>query len=117
MKRIYISGPMTGIPESNFPAFHAEAERLRTLGYDVVNPAEIDHPDGSKYNDWLRADLVQLLTCDTIAVLDGWLNSNGAQLEVQLAHRIGMPIFVSREIVVPSIKVMPTHHTHHEVIA
>lgn len=29
MKRIYISGPMSGMPEHNFPAFNAEAARLR----------------------------------------------------------------------------------------
>jgi len=39
-KRIYISGPMTGLPEHNFPAFHAAAERLRKAGWEVNNPAE-----------------------------------------------------------------------------
>ncbi|RCI66099.1 DUF4406 domain-containing protein, partial [Pseudomonas aeruginosa] len=28
IKRIYLAGPMTGLPEHNFPAFHAEAARL-----------------------------------------------------------------------------------------
>jgi hypothetical protein len=32
MKRIYIAGPMTGLPEFNYPAFNAEAQRLRGLG-------------------------------------------------------------------------------------
>ncbi|MCY1527250.1 hypothetical protein D9M68_623110 [compost metagenome] len=40
MKRIYLAGPMTGLPEFNYPAFHAEAARLRALGYQVENPAE-----------------------------------------------------------------------------
>ena len=40
MKRIYLSGPMSGLPELNFPAFHAEAARLRALGFEVVNPAD-----------------------------------------------------------------------------
>jgi hypothetical protein len=44
MKKIYLSGPMTGLPDLNFPAFHAEAARLRALGYDVINPAEL--PEG-----------------------------------------------------------------------
>ncbi len=33
MKRIYLSGLMSGLPELNFPAFHAEAARLRALGF------------------------------------------------------------------------------------
>ena len=33
MKRIYLSGPMSSLPELNFPAFHAEAARLRALGF------------------------------------------------------------------------------------
>ena len=44
MKRIYIAGPMSNMPSLNFPAFHAEAARLRGLGYEVVNPAEVN-PD------------------------------------------------------------------------
>lgn len=40
IKRIYLAGPMTGLPEFNYPAFHAEAARLRGLGYQVENPAD-----------------------------------------------------------------------------
>ena len=36
--KIYIAGPMSGLPEMNYPAFFAEATRLRGLGYEVINP-------------------------------------------------------------------------------
>ena len=39
--RIYISGPMTGHADHNFPAFDAAAERLRAEGHFVINPAEL----------------------------------------------------------------------------
>ena len=48
--RIYVAGPMTGHPQLNFPAFHTEAARLRALGYEVVNPAELNADPGA---DWL----------------------------------------------------------------
>jgi hypothetical protein len=59
-QRIYLSGPMTGIPENNFPAFHMWAERLRADGYDVVNPAEIQ--EAGTWELCLRADLRELCT-------------------------------------------------------
>jgi len=37
---IYISGPMTGLPDHNFPAFYEAAEHLKRLGWNPVNPAE-----------------------------------------------------------------------------
>lgn len=40
--KIYLAGPMRGIPEFNFPAFHAMACRLRAEGNVVFNPAEKD---------------------------------------------------------------------------
>ena len=37
MKRIYIAGPMTGLPDFNYPAFNAAAARMRALGFEVEN--------------------------------------------------------------------------------
>jgi hypothetical protein len=40
--KIYIAGPMRGIPEFNFPAFRDMAFWLRNQGHIVFNPAERD---------------------------------------------------------------------------
>lgn len=98
MKRIYISGPMTGVPDLNFPAFHAEAERLRGLGYEVVNPAELNPDPSAGWHECMRRDLAELLTCDALALMDGWQKSAGAHLEMHVAHRVGMEIVIAREV-------------------
>lgn len=98
MNRIYLSGPMTGMPQHNFPAFNAEAARLRALGYDVVNPVDINPDPGTPWHDCLRNDLKELLTCDTLALLDGWMISQGAHLELHVAHRVGMRIVEASRI-------------------
>ncbi len=97
MKRIYISGPMTGMPDLNFPAFHAEAARLTALGYDVVNPAELNPEPEKGWHECMRRDLSELLTCDALALMDGWQKSAGAHLEMHVAHRVGMEIVIARE--------------------
>lgn len=73
--KLYLVGPMTGIKDLNFPAFHAEAARLRALGHQVVNPAEINSDPSAKWLDCMRADIQQLVTCDSVAMLDGWTAS------------------------------------------
>ena len=92
MKRIYISGPMSGIAEHNFPAFNAEAARLRAMGYEVVNPAEMNVGSQDDWHACLRADIKALCDCDTIALMPGWENSKGAHLEVHVAHRLGIAV-------------------------
>lgn len=91
MKRIYLSGPMSGLPDDNFPAFFAQASQLRAAGYDVVNPAEIDNA-GKSWEYCLRTDLREMCSCDTIALMPGWEKSKGANLELHVAHRLGMGV-------------------------
>lgn len=99
MKRIYISGPMTGIPDFNHPAFNSEAARLRALGYEVVNPAELNADTSLEWHACMRKALVGMLTCDTLALLEGWHKSAGAHLEMHVAHRVGMEIKDAKEVV------------------
>lgn len=101
MRRIYLSGPMTGLPEFNFPAFNAESARLAALGYDVVNPATLNPDPGTPWNECMRNDLRELLTCDALALLPGWARSSGAHLEMHVAHRVGMEIVQAVDIVSP----------------
>lgn len=93
----YLSGPMTGLPEHNFPAFREATAWLRRAGKTVVSPHELDEgedfaPGAMPWSYYLRRDLRQLTLCNVVAVLDGWENSKGAQLEVHVARALGMPV-------------------------
>lgn len=95
MKRVYIAGPMTGLPQLNFPAFHATAQKWRGLGYEVVNPAELCPDPAASWHDCMRKDIAALVTCDAIVLLPGWANSKGATLEHHIADRLGMGIILT----------------------
>lgn len=95
-RRVYLSGPMTGMPDLNFPAFNAEAARLRDIGFEVVNPAEINRDATMTWEACMRNDIKALCDCDAIALLPGWEQSKGAHLEVHIAHRLGLSVVESR---------------------
>ena len=101
--RIYIAGPMTGLPDFNFPAFHAAAKHLRAQGHDVVNPAEISPDPLLSWEEWMRRDIPQLLTCEAIYLLPGWENSKGAWLEYAIANALKIPMFYKDSNQSPSI--------------
>ncbi len=88
--KTYLSGPMSGIEDSNFLAFHKWAALLRAQGHDVVSPAEIQ--EAGTWELCLRADLREMCNCDAIALMPGWENSKGANLELHVAHRLGMKV-------------------------
>lgn len=90
MKRLYIAGPMSGLPDLNYPAFHAAAARLRALGFDVENPAENPEPHCGSWLGYMRMAVRQLSHCDGVALLPGWKESKGARIEHQLATQLGL---------------------------
>jgi Domain of unknown function (DUF4406) len=99
--RWYIAGPMTGHPDLNFPAFHAEAKRLRDLGYEVVNPAEINADPNAGWHECMRKDIKELMGCDGVALLPGWEASRGAKLEQFIAASLEMFICPASSIIRP----------------
>lgn len=110
--KIYLAGPMTGIPYFNYPAFHDAAARFRVEGHVVFSPAEhdmaafgtdISNADGSvqtaaadhgfDYRAALRAGLATICDhADAIALLPGWENSPGAIAELSLARALKLEI-------------------------
>lgn len=90
--RIYVAGPMSGLPEHNFPAFNAKADELRNYGWTVLNPADHGVIDGAQWGDYLRHDIADLATCEAICMLPGWTKSKGARLEHSIAVALDMSV-------------------------
>ncbi|KZA10527.1 Phosphoribosyl-ATP pyrophosphohydrolase [Acinetobacter baumannii] len=106
VRRLYVGGPMSpesfGLTETptdwdwNHPAFNKAAEFYRSQGYEVVNPAEMDAEAGDvgalEWHEYLRRDIKALADCTHIAMLPGWENSKGAQLEHHIAQELGLTV-------------------------
>lgn len=89
---LYVAGPMTGLPEFNYPAFIDAHMSLTSAGFKVLNPARHGFDPSKTWSDYMRLGLTDVTKCDGVAVLDGWHNSSGARLEVYVARRLGLPI-------------------------
>lgn len=94
--RLYISGPMTGWADYNYPAFAEAASVLRAAGYDVASPHETDFTDTPEiertWDFYMRRAIALMLTCDAVAVLPRWQHSRGAALEVHIAVKLDWPV-------------------------
>lgn len=92
--RAYIAGPMRGLPNFNYDAFGKVAAKLRSLGWDAINPAENFGGDQSlEIETYMTVGLRQLLGCDCIVLLPGWEESEGARLEAEVARMTGIRFF------------------------
>ncbi len=112
MTTVYISGPMRGYHDFNFPLFDLAAKLLRGAGIDVFNPAEHDrevYPDIERWEgfatgdtakcpkfilpDSLRWDFASILQADGIVLLPGWRASSGAKAELFVAEATGKMVW------------------------
>lgn len=97
---VYISGPMRGYPEHNYPAFHAAADMLEGCGYITVNPAE--NFDGRKdlpLDTYMREDIRMMVAqCNAIYMLPDWQNSEGARLEYGIARALDFDLITNENL-------------------
>lgn len=83
---VYISGPMTGIPDYNRDAFLAAEARLLELGHRVENPWRFGAVEGWDHFDYMHRDIAALALCSAIHMLPGWWHSRGARKEWLVAR-------------------------------
>jgi hypothetical protein len=91
----YISGPMTGYPNFNFPAFDEASRILRAYGLQIISPAELDRDDppapGSVWMDFILRDLKVIHDkVKGIIFLPNWYHSRGARMEAFTGIMLGM---------------------------
>jgi hypothetical protein len=88
----YVAGRITGLPKENVTCkFNTVSEQLRGMGYKVVKPAFISD-DTKTWEEGVRSDIKTMLECDEVHLLPDWQESRGAQLERDIALRLGMQV-------------------------
>lgn len=93
--KVYIAGPMTGLPQFNRPAFLQAALNLSFEKHVPLNPAIL--PDGLSEADYMAVGLTMLQRADAIYLLTGWQNSAGARAEHALALKLGLEVIEQKE--------------------
>jgi hypothetical protein len=103
--RVYVCGPMRGLPEFNFPAFFEAEAKLKAMGHEVVNPARLDRDEGFdetfEYDEdslrlllpgFIIRNVTELIGCDAVCLLDGWERSGGVKFELAVAAYMGLRV-------------------------
>lgn len=92
---------MRGLPQFNFPAFDAATKALRERGFEVFSPAERDRQDPNfTFGDaphpiahYMAIDLPEVCKADILILLPGWEKSEGANIEFDVAKKLGKQVY------------------------
>ena len=113
-RHVYLSGPMTGLPDWNRAAFDEAEKRLLALGaQEPYNPANaIERFKSLSHETCMYRSLVELVDeewstepgyptpwYDLLVSLHGWEQSAGARLEREVAEACGIEVCELAEVV------------------
>lgn len=98
--KLYLAGPITGMPDNNLPNFQRATLRLRDKGHEVVSPHEVDDITVDQTPErWAAAlsndvHIIARAGIEAVVVLPHWHTSRGAALETFIAYRLfGLPVY------------------------
>lgn len=90
-KKVYISGPITGVPDGECKReFFRAYDELKAKGFNpMLPPGMVSNEYDLEYDEFMALDLATLELCDAIYLLEGWEKSDGATEELNFAaqHR------------------------------
>ncbi|MFZ4835924.1 DUF4406 domain-containing protein [Rouxiella sp. Mn2063] len=88
--KIYIAGPMSGLPDFNRPEFNVARTLLKLDGHSVLSPAIL--PDGFEQREYMDICIAMVRCVDCVYMLKGWEKSAGARAEHALAEKLNLKI-------------------------
>lgn len=93
-KKVYISGPISGLPKSTVAQTFERAERdLRDEGYqNIINPCSMFAGTGLSYDDIMAHCLELVRSSDLLVLLPGWQKSRGVAMELGVAYALKIPV-------------------------
>jgi hypothetical protein len=81
--KTYIAGKITGL--DNYQELFMAAEvRLKEQGHQVMNPSIL--PSGFEQQEYMRICFAMIDACERVYFLENWIDSPGANLEMQYAR-------------------------------
>lgn len=98
-KKIYISGPISGVPNDNKDAFVKAKEFLHAKNWIVRTPFDPDILEYTKklgensWQNYMKPDIMALMECDAIYMLSTYAASRGARIEKLLAEELGYEVY------------------------
>lgn len=93
MKKCYIAGKISDLPIAEYTAnFKNAALKLESMGFNPVNPVELNHDHDKTWLSYMREDLSEMLKCDALFAMSNYKESKGAQIEISLAINLGIPV-------------------------
>ena len=110
---VYISGPITGIKNSNADAFFKMENELNRifrnkLYLKIINPIKLGKRvdmyfdeisrikktnETPEWKDYMRVCIAELVYCTHVIVLKNYEKSKGVKTELFIAKLLGIPVF------------------------
>jgi len=104
---IYISGPISGMPDRNKKIFQMAQNEIASLcktikkeKVKIINPVKLGlkldkvfarNGKEPTWADYMRACIKELCNATHVLFLTNWVNSDGATLERYIAKRLSIP--------------------------
>ena len=91
--KIYLSGKISGTDLTHTrKRFSNVADKLQALGYEVTNPLCNGLSEAAPWEEHIAKDIINLIDCEGIYMLQGWEDSQGARIEHAVAKEIGLKV-------------------------
>lgn len=98
MKKVYLSGPITGKPNKNHEAFRLAELDVARAGNLPINPHRVcAHLScNATWIDYMRVCVAAMMEANTVFMLRGWIFSKGARAEWIIAGLLRLEINYQR---------------------